>query len=107
MTQWDITEETIMKQLFKTFTMLLLVSVLFTNKLNAQITLEHTFEGDVCPTLYGGGYWTVAYDDDFSSCTVTIYDSDYSLYKQVTFNPHEGYEGIDFIFVFSILDFIV
>ena len=36
-----------MKQLFKTFTMLLFVGVLFTNKLNAQITLEHTFEGDV------------------------------------------------------------
>ena len=90
-----------MKHLFKTFTMLLFVGVLFTNKLNAQITLEHTFEERVFPTLYGGGYWTAAPDDDLSSCTVTIYDSDYSLYKQVTINPHEGYESIDDISVFS------
>ncbi|MBR5603966.1 MAG: T9SS type A sorting domain-containing protein [Bacteroidales bacterium] len=58
------------------------------------MTLEHTFEERVYLTLYGDGYWTVASDDDFSSCIVTIYDSDYSLYKQVTFNPHEGYERI-------------
>ena len=101
MTQWDITEEIIMKHLFKTFTMLLFVGVLFTNKLNAQITLEHTFEENVLPTLYGGGYWTAPPDDDLSSCTVTIYDSDYSLYKQVTFNPHEGYERIVDMAVFS------
>jgi hypothetical protein len=75
--------------------MLLLVSVLFTNKLNAQITLEHTFEEGVGVTLYGSGYVTGAYDDDYSSCTVTIYNSDYSLYKQVTFHSHEGYERIN------------
>lgn len=85
-----------MKQLFKTLAMLLFVSVLFTNKLNAQITLEHTFEAEVWPTLYGSGYATSAHDDDYSSCTVTIYDSDYSLYKQVTFHPHEGYMRIYF-----------
>lgn len=85
-----------MKQLFKTLAMLFFVFVLFTNKLNAQITLEHTFEGEGCPTLYGSGYVTSAHDDDYSSCTVTIYDSDYSLCKQVTFHPHEGYESIYF-----------
>ena len=85
-----------MKQLFKTLAMLFFVFVLFTNKLNAQITLEHSFEVGVYPTLYGSGYVTSAHDDDRSSCTVTIYDSDYSLYKQVTFHPHEGYKRIDF-----------
>lgn len=82
-----------MKQIFKTFAMLIFVCVLFTNKLNAQITLEHTFEGEVIPTLYGGGYW-VEPDDDNSYVTIPIYNSDYSLYKQVTLYPHEGYEDI-------------
>ncbi|MBQ8759902.1 MAG: T9SS type A sorting domain-containing protein [Bacteroidales bacterium] len=83
-----------MKQLFKTLAMLFFVCVLFTNKLNAQITLEHTFEERVYITYFEGGYWNYIYPDDGSYLTITIYNSDYSLYKQVTFYPCEGYTRV-------------
>lgn len=83
-----------MKQLFKTFTMLLFVGVLFTNKLNAQITLEHTFEGGVYPTIFGEYYFSLEYPEDDSYVTVRIYNPDYSLQKEVTLYPLEGYSEI-------------
>lgn len=83
-----------MKHLFKTFTMLLFVGVLFTNKLNAQITLEHTFEGDVYPTIFGEYYFSLEYPEDYSYVTVRIYNPDYSLQKEVTLYPLEGYSEI-------------
>lgn len=100
MTRWDITEEIIMKQLFKTFAMLLFVSVLFTNKLNAQMTLEHTFEGDVYPTTYGEYYFSVESPEDESYTTVKIYNPDYSLKKEVTLYPLEGYNEISVWWVY-------
>lgn len=84
-----------MKHLFKTFTMLLFVSVLFTNKLNAQITLEHTFEGCVHPTMLGEYYFSQEYPEDESYVTVRIYNPDYSLQKEVTLYPLEGYSKIN------------
>lgn len=77
-----------MKQLFKTFTMLLFVSVLFTNKLNAQVTLEHTFE-KVAPrvTIFGNCLYTTINSDE--SITFTIYNQDYSIYKNFTI-PYYG-----------------
>ncbi len=95
MSRWDITEETIMKQLFKTFTMLLFVCVLFTNKLNAQMTLEHTFEDVVYPTMFGEYYFSLEYPEDDSYVTVRIYNPDYSLQKEVTLYPLEGYSEIN------------
>lgn len=100
-----------MKQLFKTFTMLLFVGVLFTNKLNAQITLEHTFDGVIYPC--GDYYCTYSETSDHSYLTVTIYNQDYSIYKQLTIYPYEGcniiqmsediftysFYGLQFIFV--------
>lgn len=83
-----------MKHLFKTFTMLLFVSVLFTNKLNAQMTLEHTFEEDVYPTMFGEYYVSQEYPEDDSYVTVRIYNPDYSLQKEVTLYPLEGYSKI-------------
>ena len=84
-----------MKLLFKTFAMLLFVGVLFTNKLNAQMTLEHTFEGEVYPTCFGGEYY-FGYEEpgDNSYVTVKIYNPDYSLNKEVTLYPLEGYSKI-------------
>ena len=101
MTQWDITEETIMKQLFKTFTMLLFVGVLFTNKLNAQMTLEHTFEDRVKTTMFGEYYFTGEFAEDDSYATLKIYNSDYSLKKEVTLYPLEGYSEIGTIGVLA------
>ena len=74
--------------------MLLFVSVLFTNKLNAQMTLEHTFEGDVYPTIFGEYYFSQEYPEDYSYRTVRIYNPDYSLQKEVTLYPLEGYSEI-------------
>lgn len=93
MTRWDITEGIIMKQLFKTFTMLLFVGVLFTNKLNAQMTLEHTFEGEVYPTMFGEYYYKMDYYEE-ESLAITLYDSDCNLYKQITIPFQQGYDGI-------------
>lgn len=81
-----------MKHLFKTFTMLLLVSVLFTNKLNAQMTLEHTFEGGAYYTLFGNYYYTLSDYSDEGPVTITLYDDDYNLYKQTTIPLQQGYE---------------
>ncbi len=81
-----------MKQLFKTFTMLLFVGVLFTNKLNAQITLEHTFEGGASYTLFGNYYYTLSDYSDEGPVTITLYDYDYNLYKQTTIPLQQGYE---------------
>lgn len=89
-----------MKQLYKTFTMLLFVGVLFTNKLNAQITLEHTFDGVVYPTVFGEYYFSLEYPEDDSYVTVRIYNPDYSLQKEVTLYPLEGYSEIS-IWVFA------
>lgn len=91
-----------MKQLFKTFTMLLFVSVLFTNKLDAQMTLEHTFEGEVYPTIFGEYYFSCEHpEDDYSYITVKIYNYDYSLKKELTFHPLEGYSEIFPRYVYS------
>lgn len=95
MARWDITEKIIMKLLFKTFAMLLFVGVLFTNKLNAQMTLEHTFEGEVYPTTcFGEYYFSYEEPGDDSYVTVKIYNPDYSLNKEVTLYPLEGYSRI-------------
>lgn len=90
-----------MKQLFKTFTMLLLVSVLFTNKLNAQITLEHTFEEEVYVVPFGNYYYSVTDYYGAESATITIYDFDYNLYKQITIPCYQGYEFIARVFPIS------
>ena len=101
-----------MKLLFKTFAMLLFVGVLFTNKLNAQMTLEHTFEGQVNPTCFGEYYYSYEEPEDDSYVTVKIYNPDYSLNKEVTLYPLEGYNKIwvdwvyspDLIMAISIID---
>lgn len=90
-----------MKQLFKTFTMLLFVSVLFTNKLNAQMTLEHTFGEYVSFVPFGNYYYSVTDYDKAESATITIYDFDYNLYKQITIPCYQGYEHIDIVFPIS------
>lgn len=77
-----------MKHLFKTFTLLLFVSVLFTNKLNAQMTLEHTFEkGAPRVTVLGNCLYTTIKSDE--SITFTIYNQDYSIYKNFTIPYYE------------------
>ena len=101
MSRWDITEGIIMKQLFKTFAMLLFVGVLFTNKLNAQMTLEHTFEGDVYPTIFGEYYFSWEHPEDDSYATVKIYNPDYSLNKEVTLYPLEGHSMIYINWVYA------
>lgn len=103
-----------MKLLFKTFAMLLFVGVLLTNKLNAQMTLEHTFEGEVYPTTcFGEYYFSYEEPEDDSYVTVKIYNPDYSLNKEVTLYPLEGYSKIwlnwvytqDLIMAISITEF--
>lgn len=101
MTQWDITEGIIMKQLFKTLAMLFFVSVLFTNKLNAQMTLEHTFEEDVSVVPFGNYYYSVTDCYEAESATITIYDFDYNLYKQITIPCYQGYEHIGSVYPIS------
>ena len=90
-----------MKQLFKTLTMLLFVGVLFTNKLNAQMTLEHTFEEDVSVVPFGNYYYSVTDYYEAESATITIYDFDYNLYKQITIPCYQGYEHIGSVFPIS------
>lgn len=90
-----------MKHLFKTFTMLLFVGVLFTNKLNAQMTLEHTFEGDVYVVPFGNYYYSVTDCYEAESATITIYDFDYNIYKQITIPCYQGYEHIARVFPIS------
>ena len=83
---------------FRIFVMMLFVSLCFANKLNAQITLEQTFEGMV-ETIYGGGYYSADFSEDF--CIITIYNYDCSLYKQLTIYPYEGCESVSYVFVMS------
>lgn len=90
-----------MKHLFKTFTMLLFVGVLFTNKLNAQMTLEHTFEGEVYPTMFGEYYFSYEEPGDDSYVTVKIYNPDYSFNKEVTLYPLEGCSKIYLVWVYA------
>lgn len=86
-----------MKQLFKTLAMLFFVCVLFTNKLNAQMTLEHTFEGGASYTLFGNYYYTLSDYSDEGPVTITFYDDDYNLYKQTTILLQQGYESDDVV----------
>ena len=66
---------------FRIFVMMLFVSLCFANKLNAQITLEHTFEGNVVGvTQLGGYYYSIDRNDD-CSIIITTYKPDYSLNK--------------------------
>lgn len=90
-----------MKHLFKTFTILLFVGVLFTNKLNAQITLEHTFEEYVDVVPFGNYYYSVTDYYEAESATITIYDFDYNLYKQITIPCYQGYEHISSVYPIS------
>jgi hypothetical protein len=83
-----------MKKLF--YASLMVVMVGLSQKSNAQITLEHTFEGQV--TYFGSGglignntglnlYGFV----NTTTNQVKIYNEDYSLYKTVTITPPTGY----------------
>lgn len=90
-----------MKHSLKLFLLLFFVSVLFTNKLDAQMTLEHTFEGDVYPTIFGEHYYSYEKPEDNSYVTVKIYNYDYSLKKELTFHPLEGCSEISLCWAFS------
>lgn len=81
--------------------MLLFVGVLFTNKLNAQMTLEHTFEEYVGVVPFGNYYYSVTDYYKAESATITIYDSDYNLYKQITIPCYQGYEHIGSVYPIS------
>jgi hypothetical protein len=83
-----------MKKLF--YASLMVVMVGLSQKSNAQINLEHTFEGQV--TYFGSGglignntglnlYGFV----NTTTNQVKIYNEDYSLHKTVTITPPTGY----------------
>jgi len=99
----DVMEpETILKnetnlyfKMIKTKTLLTVATLcllLFSKTLNAQITLEHTFDGYVS---HNGAFFTssVNHYNYFNSATsqVKLYNEDYSLYKSITITLPTNY----------------
>lgn len=89
-----------MKKLIFTATMAF--ALLFSQKVNAQITLEHTFDGNVDYSTSSYFYPGIDYYTYFNSETnqVRIYNKDYSLYKSITITPPANYH-ISSVYILS------
>jgi hypothetical protein len=81
----------------KIFTGIILIMFGLSQVSNAQITLEHTFDGDVSyfgtGALIGNNTGVNLYGFvNTTTSQVKLYNEDYSLYKSVTITPPSGYK---------------
>lgn len=70
---------------------MLLLTGLCTINLPAQITLLHTFEGNVNPSTWGSDLSQVSYFYKYDTNKITIYDTNLALYKEVRPNLPENF----------------
>jgi hypothetical protein len=82
-----------MKKLF--YSIAITSMLFFSQTVNAQINLEHTFDGWV--NNYGGYFLppSLEYYTDFNAVTkqMRVYNEDYSLHKSISFTPPAGYSA--------------
>jgi len=72
--------------------------MLFLSRTNAQINLEHTFEGDVCYSGTAIHDWPYQMGDagffifqDYENYQLKLYNTDYSLYKSISLIQFQEY----------------
>jgi hypothetical protein len=84
------------------FSISTVMMLLFPQLLNAQINLEHTFQGYVTANYPYVNPIINCYTDQYpgSSNQVKLYNEDYSLYKAITVTPPANY-AISFVQIYS------
>jgi hypothetical protein len=73
--------------------MLLILFTLISIVNFAQINLEHTFSGIGMTNHVNTNNQTMYYDFNSTTCVLTLYNNDYSLYKSLTITPPAGYKS--------------